>query len=356
MGVKIREIEIRPLNIPLKESFNIALGSEDISENVLIKVTLENGLTGYGEGPCASWVTGDIQGTMLAALNYLTKDLAGQDIKSWRELIRKARKSLCYNSGAFLALETALLDAYTRNLGIPLYEFLGGTQTEVETDITISITSPERARELAGEGREKGFNIFKIKVGKNLEEDLARVRAVAETVPEAQLRIDANQGYNSKQAVNFIRELWSEGLKISLFEQPVHWKDLDGLKYVREHSPVPVAADETVFTARHALQVVKERAADIINIKLAKSGGILEALDIIAIAKNSGTELMIGCMLESNLGLAPSVHLACGTGAFSYLDLDSHLLLAESPLKGGFTTNGSILSVKGIKAGIGIRE
>jgi len=356
MKIKIRDIEIRPFNIPLKEAFNITLGSSDVSQNVLIKVILENGIIGYGEGADSSYITGDLQGTMLASLNFLKAGLVGQEINSWKQLILAAKKELSFNPAVFWALETALLDAYTQVLGIPLYEFLGGAQTEVETDITISITAPERARELAKEGREKGFNFFKIKVGKNLEEDLERVRAVAETVPESFLRIDANQGYHPKQAVSFIKQLWQEGLRITLFEQPVHWGDIDGLKYVREYSPVPVAADETVFTARHALQVIKAGAVDVINIKLAKSGGILEALDIIAIAKNSGVELMIGCMLESNVGLAPSVHLACGTGAFSYLDLDAHLLLAKLPLAGGFSTKGPILSVAGIQAGMGIKE
>lgn len=355
MAIKIRDIEIRPFNIPLKESFNIALGSSEVSENVLVKIILDNGIIGYGEGADSSYITGDTQGSMLASLNFLKPILMGKEIKNWKQLILEAKKSLSFNPGVFWALETALLDAYTQVLGIPLYEFLGGAKTEIETDITISITSPERARELAKEGREKGFNHFKIKVGKNLEEDLDRVRAVAETVPESWLRIDANQGYNPKQAVHFIKQLWQEGLRITLFEQPVHLADLEGLKYVREYSPVPVAADETVFTARHALQVVKEQAVDVINIKLAKSGGILEALDIIAIARNAGVGLMLGCMLESNVGLAPSVHLACGTGAFTYLDLDAHLLLAKLPLEGGFTTKGPILSVTDIQAGIGIK-
>jgi len=355
MGAVIAEIKIEPFNLPLKESFNITLGSMEVTENVLLKVVLDNGIVGYGEGACADHITGDIQNSMAAVLNYLRKDLMGAEIRNWRKIIEQCRKTIAFHPGAFWALETALLDAYTQTLDIPLYEFLGGMSTQVETDITISITSQKRAVELAQEGKQQGFKIFKIKVGTNLAEDLDRVRAVAQTVPEAQIRIDANQGYNPKAAVQFIQTLWRENLNLTLFEQPVPWGNLAGLKYVQEHSPVPVAADETVFTAHHAWRVLQERAADVINIKLAKSGGILEALDIIALAKAAGVELMLGCMLESNVGLAPSVHLACGTGAFSYLDLDSHLLIASSPLKGGFRTQGSILAVDDIASGLGFQ-
>ena len=127
------------------------------------------------------------------------------------------------------------------------------------------------------------------------------------------------------------------------------------MKFVKEHSPVPVAADEAVFTSFDAFKLAKEEAVDVINIKLARSG-LLDALNIIAVAKAAGLELMLGCMLELNVGLAFSVHLACGVGEFSYIDLDSHALLSHLPFKGSFEVKGPKLVVKNIKKGIGIEE
>lgn len=354
MDSLIKEIEILPFNVPLKESFQIALGEYQDSKNILVKVYLDNGLIGIGEGSECGFVTGDIQETMLSALNYLKPLFIKTKISQWRENMRAAKNLLTSHFSAFWALETALLDVYTKNLGLPLYQYLGGSHETIETDITIPIVSPEHAYELAELNFQRGFDCFKIKVGHDLAEDFARVRAVAKAVSYCRLRIDANQGYTPKQAEQFIQTVYNEGLNIELFEQPVEKHDLLGLKYVREHSPVPVAADEAVFNAQDLLAVVRLQAADIINIKLAKSSGILEALDMIALAKQSGMKLMIGCMLESNVGLAASVHLACGTGGFSYFDLDSHLLLADLPLSGGFQTQGKALSVFSDRFGLGI--
>lgn len=354
MDSLIKEIEILPFNVPLKEPFQIALGEYQDSKNVLVKVYLDNGLIGIGEGSECGFVTGDIQETMLPALNYLKPLFIKTKISKWRENMRAAKKLLTGHFSAFWALETALLDAYTKNLGLPLYQYLGGSRETIETDITIPIVSPEHAYELAELNSKQGFDCFKIKVGHDLAEDFARVRSVAQAVPDCRLRIDANQGYTPKQAEQFIQTMYNEGLNIELFEQPVKKHDLLGLRYVREHSPVPVAADEAVFNAQDLLAVIRLQATDIVNIKLAKSSGIVEALDMIALAKQSGMKLMIGCMLESNIGLAASVHLACGTGEFSYLDLDSHLLLAELPLAGGFQTQGKALSVFSDRFGLGI--
>lgn len=354
--VKIVCVEVLPFDIPLKESFHIFLGDFQSSKNVLVKVQLSNGIIGYGEGSECGFITGDIQETMLSVLRYVQPILIGQDIHGWRKILAEGRKMLSGHPSAFWALETALIDAYTQVLGVPLYAFLGGAKEQVETDITISIVTPERAKELVQAALVQGFSNFKIKVGKNLADDFARVHAVAETAPEANLRIDANQGYTPKEAVQFIQTLWQEGIGVQLLEQPVQKDDLFGLKYVCDHSPVPVVADESVFDVRHVLEVVRLRAADVINIKLAKCGGILAALDMIALAKSAGIELMLGCMLESNIGIASSVHLACGTGAFTYLDLDGHLLIENCLLAGGFTTNGAILSVDPTIAGLGIAE
>lgn len=354
--MKIESVEAVPFNIPMVEPFEIAIGKFDVADNVLIRVELEDGTVGYGEVSSSGVITGDIQSTVIEAVRYVTPALVGESIERFRYLIEKLRSIIKSHPGAFMGLESAILDAYTRHIGVPLYRFLGGASDEIESDVTISITTPEKAAETALKYFERGYRIFKIKVGRDFEEDLKRVLAVSEVVPDCEIRIDANQGYRPKEGVRFINKLYRKDVNVTLFEQPVHWKDVRGLRFVTEHSPVPVAADETVFTAVDAFNVARERAVDVINIKLAKCGGVLEALNIVAIAKASGLELMIGCMVESNVGLAPSVHLACGTGEFSYIDLDSHLFLKELPLKGGFEVDGPRLIVRSVKKGLGIEE
>ncbi len=354
--MKIISVEAVPFNIPLVEPFEIAIERFEFAENVLIKVRLEDGTVGYGEVSSSGVITGDVQSTVIDVVRYVTPAIVGESIERYRYLIKKLRSIIKFHPGAFVGLESAILDAYTRYIGVPLYKFLGGASDEIESDVTISITTPEKAAETALDYFKKGYRIFKIKVGKDFEEDLKRVLAVSDAVPDCEIRVDANQGYKPKEAVRFINKLYNSDVNVTLFEQPVYWKDVQGLKFVTEHSPVPVAADETVFTAIDAFNVAKDRIVDVINIKLAKCGGVLEALDIIAIARASGLELMIGCMVESNVGLAPSVHLACGTGEFSYIDLDSYLFLKELPLKGGFEVEGSRLIVRNIKEGLGIEE
>ncbi|ADB58455.1 mandelate racemase/muconate lactonizing enzyme family protein [Archaeoglobus profundus] len=354
--MRIKSVEVIPLNIPLVEPFEIAIGKFSFAENVLIKVQLEDGTVGYGEVSSSGIITGDIQSTAIDIVKYISPALVGESIERYRYLIKKLRSIIKFHPGTFAGLENAILDAYTNYIGVPLYKFLGGASYEIESDVTLSITTPEKATETALSYFEKGYHIFKLKVGKDFDEDLKRVLAVSEAVPDCEIRVDANQGYTPKEAVRFINKLYSKDVNITLFEQPVYWKDIQGLKFVTDHSPVPVAADETVFTATDAFNVARERVVDVINIKLAKCGGVLEALDIIAVAKASGLELMIGCMVESNIGLAPSVHLACGTGEFSYIDLDSYLFLKELPLKGGFEVDGPRLIVKNIKKGLGIEE
>ncbi len=129
--------------------------------------------------------------------------------------------------------------------------------------------------------------------------------------------------------------------------------DLAGMRYVREHCGFLVGADETVFTPEDAIRVVREEAADVINIKVAKAG-LVGALDIAGIAKAANISLMIGCMMESKFGLAASVHLACGLGCFTHCDLDSVYLLKPFECEGGYHQDGPVFSVEGIGAGTGI--
>ena len=198
-----------------------------------------------------------------------------------------------------------------------------------------------------------GYRSLKIKVGgPNRQEDLARVRSVSQAAPGAGIRLDANQGFTAPEALEFLRACAAAGVPVEIIEQPVPRDDWEALAEVTRRSPVPVIADEAVIDARAALHLASTQAAHGINIKVAKAG-LLGALQIIAIARAGGLKLMLGCMLESLLGIGAAVHLACGTGAFDYLDLDSHALIGLEPSGSPFAQAGDVHRVHPHAAGIG---
>jgi L-Ala-D/L-Glu epimerase / N-acetyl-D-glutamate racemase len=353
MNYKIKDIKAEPLNLPLEEPFRIATGVKYSAENVLVRIYMENGLIGYGESCNSTYTLGETQETIIAVIKALADDIKGQDIRRYRTIINNIKNKMRFNTGAKSAIEIAILDAFTRCFEMPLYQFFGGALTDVETDMTIGIVDPDHAFELGEKFTEQGFNVLKIKVGGDIDQDFDRVVRAAEGAPDCEITLDANQGYKPKEAISITNALLEAGINLTMLEQPVHKEDFAGMRFVRENCPVDVAADETVYTVANAIRVVKEEAADAINIKVAKVG-MLGAMDVIGIGKAANLKLMLGGMAESKIGLAGSVHLACGTGVFSYLDLDTVFLLKPFECQGGFEINGPVFNVADIKSGTGI--
>jgi len=178
--------------------------------------------------------------------------------------------------------------------------------------------------------------MLKVKVGKEPEKDLQRLKAIREAVGYTlSLRIDANQGWKPKEAVRILRGMEDAGLNIELIEQPVIAHDITGMKYVREHVSIPVLADESVFSPLDAIKIMQMEAADYINIKLMKTGGIYNALKICSAAELFGVECMIGCMLEAKIAVNAAVHLTCAKSIITKVDLDGPVLCSEDPIIGG---------------------
>jgi L-Ala-D/L-Glu epimerase len=352
MSTRIRSVEFEPLNIALIEPFVIAIGRLDEVKNVLVTVTLENGAIGYGEAAPLEPINGENQATILATLQTCAELLKGQDALEWRKLSKKLAGVFWAQAAARCGLEMALLDAVTKTMRVPLYQFFGGATDRVETDISIPIVTPERGRELASEIQERGVRTIKIKVGSGIAADVARVVAIQEGAPLCRLTIDANQGYSASEAVELLRDLRASGIYVSLFEQPVPKHDQRGLKFVTEQGGVPVAGDEAVFYAAHAYHLAAASAANVVNIKLMKSG-LVEAMDIAAVCRASHTRLMIGGMIESRLAMGCSAHFAAGNGGFDFVDLDTPLLLADDPFEGGYLVEGGTYLLSHIRAGHG---
>lgn len=342
--IEISKITASVSDLPLKEPFETAKGRKTSSPAVVMEMSLSNGVTAFGAATPVKYVTGEDVQSVLSAVGMCQGDLIGMDPRSYRPIFDVLHEALPDDPSARAGLEIAAVDAFCKIYNLPMCRFFGGALNEVETDLTIPITSPENARELAKEAAANGFTSLKVKVGSaDIDEDIARVRAMSEGAPGCAILADANQGFVATAAVGFVHTLLSAGVKLDMLEQPVDYQDLDGLRYVTQHTSIPVFADESAQTPADVIKLVELDAVDGINIKLMKSG-IAGALDIIAICRAAQKELMLGSMIESAFGFSASVHLAAGTGVFSRLDLDSHLLLAEQPgTTGLFTAEGPML-------------
>lgn len=353
--LEIVELTARPSDYPMKSPFETALRRCTTARNVLVTVTLSSGVRGYGEGSPADYVTGETPEGVLAGIQGAAPALVGQDVARIERWSAIAREALPHQPTARSAVEMALLDALTRTWNVPLWKYFGGAVCEVRSDLTVPITATDHAGGIAAEAHALGYRSLKIKVGgKSREEDLERVRAVAAAAPGAWIRLDANQAFAADEALAFLAECERLKIPIEMMEQPVLRDDWDALAAVTRGSRVPVIADEAVVDARAALKLAAAGAAHGINIKVAKAG-LLGALQIIAIARAAGLKLMLGCMLESLLGIAGSLHLACGTGAFDFLDLDGHTLIGLTPGELPFRQSGDLLRVSETEPGIGWR-
>src|SRR5215472_3545470 len=351
----IRSVNVEPLNLPLLEPFTIATGSVSDARNVLIMITLEDGSVGYGESAPFPPSTGESQETALAAAQGCAAMIEGKDAAHWRILSKLMRSVYFSQMTAIAGIEMAMLDALTRSYGIPLFIFFGGASTVVETDMSIPMVTPEHGYELAKDIVARGITSIKIKVGGDIRNDVARVEAIREGAPGLGLTLDANQGYTANEALLCLEALDDRDIRPLLMEQPVHKDDYEGLRYVTQHTTVPVAADESAYNAANVAHLISIGAVNVVNIKLMKCG-FVEALDIAAVCRATHTPLMIGAMMESRLATSAAAHFVAGLGGFRYIDLDTPMLLAEDPFTGGYEQRGGIYDLTGVERGLGVER
>lgn len=346
--MKIRDIQIGEIKIPLKKPFKTALREVYTLENVIVRVETDTGNVGYGEAAITPVITGDTMGSIKwAVMEHIKPSLIGIDIENIEEIMNRIDSSLVGNSSSKAAVDMAIYDLYGQLYDVPVYKLLGGYRNKITTDITISVNDPEEMAQDSMEAIEKGYEIIKVKVGKDWKIDLLRLETIREAVGnKVDIRIDANQGWTSKEAVKVIRMMEDRDLDIELIEQPVKAYDIEGLKYVTENVDSLILADESVFSSQDALNIITNRAADMVNIKLMKTGGIHNALKICNIAETYGVECMLGCMMESKIGLTAACHLAGGKSIITKFDLDAPNLCAEDPVTGGAIYNESLIKLE----------
>ena len=354
--MKITEVKLGKISVPLRVPFKTALRSVSSVEDIVVEVHTDTGAVGYGEAPPTGAITGDTTGAILGALqDHIIKTVVGRDVDDFEDLMLALNKCIVGNTSAKAAMDMALWDLYGQLYKIPVYKLLGGSRKEIITDITISVNDPDEMARDAVDAVRRGYDTLKIKVGAHPELDVARLTAVRQAIgSDTRIRIDANQGWEPKQAVRLLNQMQEKGLDIEFVEQPVKAHDIDGLKYVTERSYVPVLADESVFSPEDAVRIMQTRAADLVNIKLMKCCGLYNALKIVSAAEVYGVECMIGCMLEAKISVNAAVHLACAKKIITKIDLDGPVLCSEDPILGGAVFDEQRITVSD-EPGLGIK-
>ena len=356
--MKITDIRFNMLRVPLKTPFKTALRTVDTIEDVIVTVHTDKGNVGYGEAPATAVITGDTHGSIVEAIKkYIAPRIIGEDIANLNRITQLIQGSLEKNSSAKAAVEIAVYDLFGQLYNAPLYKLLGGGDPVITTDITISVDYIDKMVADSIAAVDRGFESLKIKVGKDIGVDIERVKAIYAAVEgRALLRVDANQGWTAKQAVFALQTLEDAGVRLELVEQPVKAPDLEGLKYVTERVHTPIMADESVFGPTDVIELIRMRAADIINIKLMKTGGLSNAIHIADICGMYGMECMIGCMVETSVSVSAAVHLAVAkSNVITKVDLDGPSLCQFNPVVGGVIFNESEITVTQAP-GLGIKE
>jgi len=340
--MKIKKVEIFSFDVPLVEPFRISIGTMYAANDVLVRITTDSGLYGIGEACPFPPITGETQDSNIAAARAIREILLDKDPLNIEGLIDGIGNIVHANPSAVAAFDMALYDLMGKVAGLPLYKLLGGYRSSFETDLTTGLNTPEKMAASVKESLALGYRQIKIKVGEDPDLDLRRVQAVRQAIgPEVKLRIDANQGWSVSQAISALKRM--EPYQVEFCEQPVKDSDIYGLRQVRTQSPVPIMADESLFGPADAIKLIKEEACDYFNIKLMKAGGILNSLKIAHVAAAANIKCMVGCMLETRLGLTAAAHLVASQKNIIFADLDGNSEHKVDPIIDGIRVDKGVI-------------
>lgn len=332
--MKITNLKVEKLKLELFKPLTVALGTIESVETLLVKVETDEGIYGIGEGAPFEFVTGETLETAITTAQLLGNRIIGQNPLNIEGIHEIMDKTIVGNTAAKAAIDIALYDLIGKHMNAPLYQVLGGYSNSFLTDVTIGIDTPETMANEAKDRVAQGFSILKIKAGLNPEQDIEAIKQIREAVGSSiRLRMDANQGWTVSDAVKVMNGV--EKYQVEAVEQPLPSWDIDGMAYVRKKVPIPVIADESVHSPRDAYQVAKKQAADVINIKLMKSGGLYKAISINNIAEAAGIQCMVGCMLESKIAITAGASLVAAKKNITEADMDSFLYVKDIGINGG---------------------
>jgi L-alanine-DL-glutamate epimerase-like enolase superfamily enzyme len=346
---------VERLTAPLIQPFRIATGSHPHLDNVIFSIEVNGRPAGLGEAAVATHITGETVQQTIKNLNSVGPQLVGQRADAIIALSRQLNDALPKNPCAVAAGEMALLDAWARVCGVPLYKFFGGAGRRLVTDITIVLADLQETSDAVHRFYRQGFRQFKVKVGKNQDLDFERLLAVKKIASRCPIYLDANQAYSADAMLKFLRRLKKAGITPALIEQPVPRQDIEGLKKITRAVRIPVCADESVRTPADARRLIARRAVSAVNIKLMKSG-FFRGREIAVLARKAGLPLMMGAMMESPLAILAGAHFCAGFGGFRFIDLDTAYFLKKQPGLQRVIKPGGKIDLGPVKAGIGVRR
>ncbi len=322
-------LETEILELRTRHPFIISRGGQSDYRTVMVRLVDGDGLEGWGEAAPAR-IYGESTQTVLAALKNYAEHLPADPLhledteRQWDKLMR-------LNPAARCALSAALHDLAGKRLGIPVYRLWGLDPAKApRSTFTIGIDTVEKLRQKVGEASE--YPVLKIKLG--TDRDIEILRTIRE-LTDKELRVDANTGWNTRQAIGMLPVL--EEFGVTVLEQPLPADDLDGLAQVTRASRIPVIADESCLVAADIPRLVGK--VDGINIKLAKCGSLREAIRMIAVARAHHMMVMVGCMIESSIAITAAAHF---TPLVDIVDLDGAALLANDPFTGATIAGGQV--------------
>lgn len=341
--MKIVDVTCFRVDMELAVPYTIAYETVTRAANIILKLTSDSGLVGWGCAAPDLVVTGETAEDVLSVGAGIIADmLKGRNPFQIARLTYELKLMMPKSSSAIAMMDMALFDLQARKAGLPLYQLLGGFRKKIATSITIGIVALDETLAQAEKHLKNGFSILKLKGGLSLQEDIEKVLKLREKLgSDFQLRFDANQGYSVEQSVEFMHRLQSAGLEI--IEQPTCQTKDESLGQVTQAVAVPVMADESIKTLKDAFRLAANDRIDMINIKLMKMGGIFESLHINSVAKAAGMEVMVGCLDESALGISAGLHFALSRANIEFADLDGHIDLLDDPFQGLFRLQGGVL-------------
>lgn len=346
--MKITRISATPISIPVPDPPYSTAGAgtkrdrsrltpkrpSRIHDHVMVRVETDEGLVGAGEAQADIGFFGETQEEVQAAIqDYLGPQLIGRDARDREHLLWLIdyRGNSCAKAG----IDMAIHDLMGRALGVPVSVLIGGANKQrVQVSIEIAGGPPEAMAQACVSFVAQGVRAFKPKIGTDPDRDAERLRVIREAVgPDVSIRADANQGYSVKEAIRLCRLAEKLDLRLELLEQPVAASDLQGMAAVRRSVDTLIEADESCYTVQDAMQIVRHEAADVLNIKIAKAGGLYNAKKIAAVAEAAGLKCVLGTAFGLGLEVAAKLHLAASTMSvtdaveFTELGLHPNLLL-----------------------------
>ena len=353
----IEDIKIGRITVPLKKPFRTKHGIYNYSNEVVVKIYTDTGLMGIGSAAPAPKVTGETESYIVGAVSHISEAIKGMDLSSLQCIFKVIEESIKGNNSAKAAVEVAIYDLWGKSLNTPLYKLLGGFDSTVLTDITIQDDEKlENMVNAAYEATRGGYTNIKIKLGNGIESDFEKVKVIRRAIRKGiKVRVDGNQGWTPKEAIRIIRKIEELDLDIEFVEQPVKAWDIQGLKFIKDNVDTMILADESEFGSPEAFKFIQNRACDLINIKLMKCGGIQNATKIYNMADTMGIRCMVGCMLESKIGITAAASFAASRGNMIIADLDTMLYFAEDPIIGGAVVEGNKI-ILSEKPGLGIED